>query len=117
MADLGEWWGRETGGLPLPLGANAIRKDLSDETQEELDRLLLRSIDYALEHRQEALEYAATFGRGLDPERTDEFVGMYVNDWTRDLGDRGRKSIQMFLDRGFEAGFLPARVTAEFVGS
>jgi 1,4-dihydroxy-6-naphthoate synthase len=117
VADLGEWWGRENDGLPLPLGANAVRGDLPPDRQRQVQRLLLRSIDYALEHRAEALDYAGTFGRGLDPGRTDEFVAMYVNDWTRDLGERGRLSVRRFLDRGHEAGFLPRRVAAEFVDS
>jgi 1,4-dihydroxy-6-naphthoate synthase len=117
VADLGEWWGRENDGLPLPLGANAVRSDLPPELQDRLQRLLLQSIDYALEHRAEALAYAGTFGRGLDPGRTDEFVAMYVNAWTRDLGPRGRQSVQRFLDRGHEAGFLPRPVAVEFIGN
>ena len=115
VVDLGEWWGKETGGLPLPLGANAVRSDLDEELQRSLQRMLLESIDYGLNHRSEALAYAGGFGRGLDQGRTDEFVAMYVNDWTRDFGPRGREAVQRFLDRGHEAGFLPRRVTAQFV--
>ncbi len=117
VADLGEWWAGETSGLPLPLGANAVRSDLDEDRQRLLERLLLQSIEYGLLHRAEALEYAAGFGRGLDEGRTDEFVGMYVNDWTRDFGPRGREAVQLFLDRGHDAGFLPHKVTAQFVSA
>lgn len=114
--DLGVWWKEETGG-PLPLGANGIRKDLPPDLQKRLCRLLRASIDYALEHRQEALGYAIQYARDLeeDPERSDRFVGMYVNEWTRDYGEAGRKAVQLLLDRGHEAGLLPHRVEAEFL--
>jgi 1,4-dihydroxy-6-naphthoate synthase len=117
VADLGQWWGAENDGLPLPLGANAVRADLDDDTTERIARMLRASIDYALAHRDEALAYAGTFGRGLDRGRTDAFVRMYVNDWTRELGPRGCEAVQRFLDRGHDAGFLPARVVAEFVAA
>ncbi len=116
VVDLGEWWREETGG-PLPLGANAIRKDLDPELQSRLCRLLTDSINFALDHRGEALDYAIRYARDLeeDPERSDRFVGMYVNDWTRDYGERGRRAVQELLDRGFEAGVIDHRVEAEFV--
>ena len=116
VVDLGVWWHEETGG-PLPLGANALRSDLPVDLQRRLCRLLRGSIDYALEHRQEALGYAIRYARDLeeDPERSDRFVGMYVNEWTRDYGEAGRRAVQLLLDRGHEAGALPERVSAEFV--
>ncbi|HKI86329.1 MAG TPA: MqnA/MqnD/SBP family protein [Thermoanaerobaculia bacterium] len=116
VADLGVWWQEETGG-PLPLGGNGIRKDLPTDLQLRLCRLLRQSIDYALDHRDEALEFAMRFARGLedDPERSDRFVKMYVNEWTRDYGEAGRRAVQLLLDRGFEAGVLERRVEAEFV--
>jgi len=116
VVDLGEWWGERNDGLPLPLGANAVRRDLDDATTARIYRVLRDSIDYGLEHREEAIRYAETFGRGLDRARTDTFVGMYVNEWTRELGERGCRAVQRFLDQGHEAGFLPERVEAEFVG-
>ena len=89
VVDTGVWFQEQTG-LPLPLGCNAIRKDLGRETMDEVTAILKRSIQYGLENRAEALEYAAKWGRGLDDARNDEFVEMYVNDWTLDFGDRGR---------------------------
>lgn len=115
VVDLGQWWMQETG-LPLPLGANGIRKDLGDEAIREVTRLLKESIRYGLEHRQAALDYALGFGRGLDHAKADQFVGMYVNDWTLDFGDRGRQAVAELLRRGHAAGVLPALVTPEFVG-
>lgn len=116
IVDLGAWWREETGD-PLPLGGNGIRRDLDPELQVRLCRLLTASIEYALDHRAEAMEYAVRYARGLedDPERSDRFVGMYVNDWTRSYGEKGRAAVQRLLDRGHEAGVLPARVVAEFV--
>ena len=116
VVDLGAWWGAETGG-PLPLGGNGIRRDLGPSLQQRLCALLTASIEYALDHRQEALGYATRYARGLedDPVRSDRFVGMYVNDWTRDYGERGRRAVQLLLDRGFDAGILPRRVVARFV--
>lgn len=115
VADLGVWWSERTGGLPLPLGANVVRKDLGAETMRVATRILRDSIDYGLQNRAEALEYALGFGRGLDRELTDRFVGMYVNDLTRDYGDRGRCSIERFLAEGAEAGFVPGVPELEFV--
>ena len=116
VVDLGEWWQEETGG-PLPLGANAIRKDLDPALQLRLCDLLTASVEYALDHRQEALEYAIRYARDLEEDavRSDKFVGMYVNDWTRGYGERGRRAVQDLLDRGFEAGVIDHRVVAEFV--
>lgn len=118
IVDLGEWWQEETGG-PLPLGANGIRKDLGRELQERLCALLTESIAYALENRDEALAYARRYARGIedDPVRSDRFVGMYVNHWTLDYGEAGRRAVQELLDRGHSAGILPQQVTAEFVGT
>jgi 1,4-dihydroxy-6-naphthoate synthase len=114
VVDLGQWWMKETG-LPLPLGANGIRKDLGDETIREVNRLLKESIRYGLEHRQPALAYAQQFGRGLDDRKADTFVGMYVNDWTLDFGDRGREAVRQLLARGHAAGVIPKLVEPEFV--
>ena len=113
--DLGAWWGRETG-LPLPLGGNVVRRDLGAALTAQVARDLRASIEYALAHRRPALEHAKQFNRGIGDERTDAFVGMYVNEWTVDYGPRGRQAVQLLLDRAFEAGLIPERVVAEFVG-
>ena len=114
--DLGAWWKAETG-LPLPLGGNGIRRDLPEDLKRRLCRLLTASIEYGLDHRDEALSYAIRYARGLedDRERSDRFVGMYVNEWTRGYGEAGRRAVQLLLDRGHEAGILPQRVEADFV--
>jgi len=114
VVDLGKWWMQETQ-LPLPLGANAIRRDLGPSCIRDVNRLLLASIRYGLDHRQDALEYALGFGRGLDHAKADTFVGMYVNDWTLDFGQRGRQAVQMLLERGYQAGVIPHPVKPEFV--
>ena len=114
VVDLGQWWMKETG-LPLPLGANGIRKDLGQQTIQEVNRLLKESIRYGLEHRQPALAYAQQFGRGLDDRKADTFVGMYVNDWTLDFGERGREAVRQLLARGHAAGVIPTLVEPEFV--
>lgn len=113
VVDLGEWWKRSTG-LPLPLGGNAVRRDLGPTRMREISDLIHRSIRYALEHREEALTHALAFGRGLDRARGDRFVGMYVNSRTLDYGEEGRRAVQHFLDRGFEAGVLDRRITVDF---
>jgi 1,4-dihydroxy-6-naphthoate synthase len=113
--DLGAWWLGDTG-LPLPLGGNVVRRDLGREVIAQVGRDLRASIVYALEHRAPALEHASRFNRGIGAERTDTFVGMYVNDWTVDYGDRGRLAVQTLLDRAFAAGLIPERVAVEFVG-
>ena len=107
IVDLGQWWQAETG-LPLPLGANAIRKDLGEEAMHAVTRLLRGSIEYGLDHRGEALAYALQFGRDLDRGQADRFVGMYVNDWTLDFGPIGRQAVAELLHRGHAAGVIPA---------
>jgi 1,4-dihydroxy-6-naphthoate synthase len=114
VVDLGQWW-QQTTGLPLPLGANAIRKDLGEPVIRDVNRLLKQSIEYGLEHRREALEYALQYGRDLDHARADRFVGMYVNDWTLDFGPRGREAVQQLLARGHAAGVIPQHIEPEFV--
>jgi len=114
VVDLGAWWMKETG-LPLPLGANAVRKDLGPAAIGEINRLLYESIRYGLEHRNEALEYALRYGRDLDHAKADRFVGMYVNDWTLDFGPRGREAVRRLLAEGHARGVLPALVRPEFV--
>ncbi|MCO6459391.1 MAG: ABC transporter substrate-binding protein [Pirellulaceae bacterium] len=114
VVDLGQWW-HETTGLPLPLGANAVRKDLGGDLIRRVHELLHASIQYGLEHRPEALQYALGFGRGLDQGKADRFVGMYVNDWTLDFGPRGREAVRVLLERGHAAGVIPELVVPEFV--
>ena len=117
VVDLGAWWREETGG-PLPLGGNGIRRDLPEELKARLCRLLTESIEHGLAHRVEALDFALRYARGIehDRARADRFVGMYVNEWTRDYGAAGRRAVQELLDRGHAAGLLPASVVAEFAG-
>jgi 1,4-dihydroxy-6-naphthoate synthase len=115
VIDLGEWWADATGGLPLPLGANAVRRDLGEETSRRLSALLRRSIAYGLEHRGEALAHAARYGRGLDGALADRFVGMYVNERTLDYGEDGRAAVAELLRRGHEAGLIDRRPEVEFV--
>jgi 5,8-dihydroxy-2-naphthoate synthase len=114
-ADLGAWWLEDTS-LPLPLGGNAVRRDLGDATIAQIARDLRASIEYGLEHRAPALAHARQFNRGIGDDRTDTFVGMYVNHWTVDYGDRGRRAVQTLLDRAHSAGLIPERVAVEFVG-
>ena len=114
VVDLGEWWFQETG-LPLPLGANAIRKDLGEQVIQDVTRLLKQSIEYGLAHRQEALDHALQYGRDLDRGQADQFVGMSVNDWTLDFGPRGRQAVRELLHRGHLAGVIPNDVEPEFV--
>ena len=113
--DLGAWWLADTG-LPLPLGGNVVRRDLGPAVTAQVARDLKASIEYALAHRAPALAHASRFNRGIGEERTDRFVGMYVNQWTVDYGERGRKAVRLLLDRAFEAGIIPHRVDVEFVG-
>jgi 1,4-dihydroxy-6-naphthoate synthase len=117
IVDLGVWWAERTSGLPLPLGGNVIRRDLGPELMGRVSRLLRESIACALEHREEAVEYALQFGRGLDRARTDRFVGMYVNDLTLDYGERGRAGVSRLLEEAFERKLIPARVPISFVSS
>ena len=114
-ADLGAWWLEETG-LPLPLGGNVVRRDLGPAVIDQIARDLRASIVYALEHRASALAHAQQFNRGIGEERTDTFVGMYVNQWTVDYGPRGRRAVQTLLDRGHAAGLIPDPVVVDFVG-
>ncbi len=114
VVDLGEWWAEKTGGLPLPLGGNIIRRDLGPEMIRKVSKLLHDSIAYALSHRKDAVEYARQFGRGLDKEKTDKFVGMYVNDLTLGYGERGRKAVERLMTEAFEKGIIPKRVPVEF---
>ncbi|MBT4845742.1 MAG: ABC transporter substrate-binding protein, partial [Planctomycetaceae bacterium] len=115
VVDLGVWWDEETG-LPLPLGCNGIRKDMGEETMLEVTALLKESIVHGLENRAPALDYALGYGRGLDRSMADEFVGMYVNDWTVDFGEKGREAVRLLLKRGFECGVIPELIEPEFVG-
>jgi len=114
VVDLGCWWHDQTG-LPLPLGGNAIRRDLGPTAMKEVTGLLRESIRYGLDHRKEALKHAEQYGRDIDEARTDKFVGMYVNDWTIDFGQRGREAVATLLDRGYRAGIIPNPVQLEFI--
>lgn len=114
IVDLGVWWHEQTG-LPLPLGGNAVRKDLGDEMMREALRIFRASVVYALEHREEALSYALSFARDMDPQMADRFVSMYVNDLTVDLGEQGKESVRLFYRKAFEKGILKELVEPEFV--
>jgi 1,4-dihydroxy-6-naphthoate synthase len=114
VVDLGVWWQDKTG-LPLPLGGNVVRKDLGAATMSEISRLLKLSIQYGLEHRREALDYALKYARDMDVTLADKFVGMYVNDWTLDYGDRGRAAVRKLLDEAHKAGVIDIPVAVEFV--
>jgi 1,4-dihydroxy-6-naphthoate synthase len=113
IVDLGEWWTARTG-LPLPLGGNVIRRDLGPETIKKVSRLLHESIAYALAHREEALDYALQFGRGLDRAKADRFVGMYVNELTLEYGERGRAAVQRLMDEAWEKRLIPKPVVVEY---
>ena len=113
-ADLGAWWLAQTG-LPLPLGGNVVRRDLGERVMHQIARDLRASIEYGLEHRVPALAHARQFSRGLSEERTDAFVGMYVNHWTVDYGDKGREAVRALLGRAWSAGLVPEKVAVEFV--
>ncbi|MCA8988780.1 MAG: ABC transporter substrate-binding protein [Planctomycetaceae bacterium] len=115
IVDLGEWWFEQTG-YPLPLGANAIRRDLGREVMEEVTAYLKQSIEYGLAHRKDALAHAMKYGRDLDTQLTDKFVGMYVNDWTIDFGDVGREAVALLLRKGYEQGIITKPVELEFIG-
>ena len=114
VADMGEWWYEETG-LPLPLGGNVIRRDLGDALITEISRHLRASIAYGLEHRAAALEHSLQYARGLARAQADTFVGMYVNAWTLDYGERGQTAVRTLLDRGVKAGIIPKNVDVQFV--
>jgi 1,4-dihydroxy-6-naphthoate synthase len=112
VVDLGRWF-KQKYDLPLPLGANALRRDLSPQVQAECTRLMREGIQYSLEHREEALNYAMQFARDLDPALADQFVGMYVNHHTQDGGDIVPQAAQKLLDLGYEAGLIPYKTTIE----
>ena len=114
IADLGEWWRLGTG-LPLPLGGNAIRRSLDPQVRRDIDAVIRDSVAYALSHRPQALEHALSYGRGLDRERADRFIGMYVNDFTLNLGKPGQDALRLLLQLGHEAGLISDRVEPEFV--
>ncbi len=117
VINLARWWAQDTGGLPLPLGSNAIRRDLGPDVTREVSAVLRESIAYALKHRDEALTYALQFARGMEEKRqlADQFVGMYVNERTLDYGDDGRRAVEEFLGRAARAGLIPENVRVEFV--
>ncbi|MFN3649897.1 MAG: MqnA/MqnD/SBP family protein [Armatimonadota bacterium] len=114
LVDLGRWWKDDTG-LPLPLGVNVIRRDLGPERMKQISRILRRSIAYGLEHRQAGIDHAQQYARGMERSVTDTFVGMYVNDWTLDMGEAGQESIRLFLKRGYEHGIISVEPKIEFV--
>jgi 1,4-dihydroxy-6-naphthoate synthase len=113
--DLGVWWGRENDGLPLPLGGNVIHKRHAPAIRSAVSRILTQSIQFSLDHRAPAVQHALQYARDMGRDLADQFVGMYVNHWTLDYGDKGRESIRRFLTRGFEAGLIPHRQELEFV--
>jgi 1,4-dihydroxy-6-naphthoate synthase len=113
--DLGIWWGRENEGLPLPLGGNVIHKRFNSATRREISDILTASIQFSLDHRPEAVQHALQYARDMGTDLADKFVGMYVNHWTLDYGEKGRESIRRFLGRGFELGLIPHRQELEFV--
>jgi 1,4-dihydroxy-6-naphthoate synthase len=114
ILDLGEWWRRETG-LPLPLGGNVIRKDIPPAERSVISAILRESIVYGLDHRAQAVEHSMPLARGMNIPMADQFIGMYVNEYTLDYGDIGRRAIHEFLRRGHDAGIIPAPVKLEFV--
>jgi 1,4-dihydroxy-6-naphthoate synthase len=116
IVDLGEWWFQKTGGLPLPLGGNVVRKDLGEENCKKVSDILKKAIQYSLDHRAEALEYALTFARGMDPKTADRFVGMYVNELTVDYGERGRTALRRLFEEAVAAKLLPKMPPLSFVG-
>ena len=113
--DLGVWWGGQNGGLPLPLGGNVIHKKFDPATRREISGILTASIQFSLDHRAEAVQHALQFARDMGRDLADKFVGMYVNHWTLDYGERGRESIRRFLGQAFERGLIPHRQELEFV--
>ena len=115
VLDLGEWWHEHTDGLPLPMGGNAIRRDLGEQTIREVSDLLRESIRYSLDNREDALQYALQFAREMDPELADRFVAMWVNDLTLDYTDRGREAVRRLLAEGHQRGIIPHQVDVQFV--
>jgi len=115
VLDLGEWWHEHTGGLPLPMGGNAIRRDLGEQTIREVSDLLKESIRYSLENRDDALQYAMQFAREMDPGLADRFVALWVNDLTLDYTERGRAAVRRLLAEGYERGIIPHKVDVQFI--
>ena len=115
IVDLGKWWYEKTGGLPLPLGGNVIRKDLGIEAMKEISEILRESIKYSLAHRDEAVEYALKYARGMTKDKADKFIGMYVNDLTVDYGERGKKAIELFLKEAYEKKLIPVLPEITFI--
>jgi len=115
VLDLGEWWHEHTNGLPLPMGGNAIRRELGEETIREVSKLLKESIRYSLDNREDALAYAMQFARDMDTTLADQFVGMWVNELTLDYGERGREAVRRLLSEGYERGIIPHQVDIQFV--
>ena len=115
VLDLGEWWHEYTGGLPLPMGGNAIRRDLGEQTIREVSDLLRESIRYSLDNREDALQYAMQFAREMDPGLADRFVAMWVNELTLDYTERGREAVRRLLKEGYERGIIPHKVDVQFV--
>jgi 1,4-dihydroxy-6-naphthoate synthase len=115
IVDLGVWWAGETDGLPLPLGGNLIRRDLGAEMCERVASFLKASIEYSLANREQALDYALDYGRGLDRGKADRFVGMYVNELTVDYGERGRTAVKTFLDRAYAERLIPKVPQLDFL--
>ena len=113
--DLGKWWGQQNGGLPLPLGGNVIHKRFDPAVRKQISDILTASIQYSLDHRASAVEHALQYARNMGRDLADKFVGMYVNHWTLDYGEKGRESIRRFLGRAFESGLLPHQQELEFV--
>ncbi|MBI3417063.1 MAG: ABC transporter substrate-binding protein, partial [Verrucomicrobia bacterium] len=114
-ADLGVWWGRENEGLPLPLGGNVIHKRFAPEVRKQISEILTASIRYSLDHRAEAVQHALQFARDMGRDLADQFVGMYVNHWTLDYGEKGRESIRRFLRHAYERQLIPRQPELEFV--
>jgi 1,4-dihydroxy-6-naphthoate synthase len=114
VVDLGKWWQEDTG-LPLPLGGNTIRRDLGLKNMREIAAILKRSIQFSLDHREEAVRYALDYARDMNQDLADEFVGMYVNHWTIDYGDKGRDAVRLLLKRGHEIGMIPDPGEIDFV--
>lgn len=112
VEDLGKWWKNRTG-LPLPLGMNAVKRDLPEATRAVIARAMTESVNYGLDHREKALDHAMSYARGLDRERANQFIGMYVNDWTRSVGEKGRRAVALFLSEAADRGLVP-RVRPEY---
>jgi len=114
IIDMGEWWFNETG-LPLPLGGNVVRRDLGMDLMKRVSDFIQRSIQYSLDHREDALKYALKYAGDMDPAMADKFVGMYVNHWTLDYKEKGKAAVQLLLDKGFEAGIIEQKTEAEYL--